>query len=426
MSRSPLDRREFVRLFAVGGSAALLGHPRFEGWRPPPLTGARLRGGDVDWAAVRAQFLMPPELSVMNAANLCPSSIPVLETLDDANRQLDRNPVPSVRSEMLGTKEPTREGVAAFLRVTPEEILLTRNTSEANNWISAGLDLGSGDEVLIFADNHPSLNQAWKARAERFGYTVREVEAVTPHPGAGYYVDAFRRALTPNTRVLAFTHLTNTAGDLLPARELCRLARDRGVLSVVDGAQSFGLLDVDLSDMRPDFFTGSAHKWPCGPKETGVLFVDAGVHDRFHPSIYSAYSGQRGLARTHEGMGQRDEPALRAFGRQIEFLTDIGQHEIEARSRDLASALIEGLTAIDGVHMWTSLDPALRAAVVTFQPGDLVPGRVIEALEADGIVAASRGGSDRPGIRFSPHYYNSFEDVERGVEAIGRYMQQGV
>lgn len=197
------------------------------------------------------------------------------------------------------------------------------------------------------------------------------------------------------------------------------------MLSVVDGAQSFGLLDVDLSDMRPDFFTGSAHKWPCGPKETGVLFVDAGVHDRFHPSIYSAYTGQRGLARTHEGMGQRDEPALRAFGRQIEFLTDIGQHEIEARSRDLASALIEGLAAIDGVHMWTSLDPALRAAVVTFQPGSLEPRRVVSALEADGIVAAARGGSDRPGIRFSPHYYNSHEDVERGVEAIGRYMRRG-
>ncbi|MEX2466023.1 MAG: aminotransferase class V-fold PLP-dependent enzyme, partial [Gemmatimonadota bacterium] len=368
---------------------------------------------------------MPPDLSVMNAANLCPSSIPVLETLDDANRQLDRNPVPSVRSEMLGAKEPTRDRVAAFLRVTPEEILLTRNTSEANNWISAGLDLGPGDEVLIFADNHPSLNQAWKARAERFGYAVREVDPVTSHPGFEYYVEAFARAITPNTRVLAFTHLTNTAGDLMPARELCRLARERGVLSVVDGAQSFGLLDVDLSDVRPDFFTGSAHKWPCGPKEAGVLYAAAEVHDRFHPSIYSAYSGRRGLSRTHEGLGQRDEPALRAFGRQIDFLTEIGQHEIEARSRDLASALIEGLTAIDGVRMWTSPDPTRRAAVVTFQPGELEPAAVIRALEADGIVAASRGGSDRPGIRFSPHYYNSFEDVERGVEAIGRYMRQG-
>jgi selenocysteine lyase/cysteine desulfurase len=279
---------------------------------------------------------------------------------------------------------------------------------------------------VIFADNHPSNNQAWKAKGERFGYTVREVEQVNPHPGPEYYVEAFRRAITPATRVLAFTHLTNTAGDLMPARELCALAREHGVISLVDGAQSFGLLDVDLSAIDPDFFSGSAHKWPCGPKETGVLYVASRLHDRFMPSIYSAYTGRRGLSRTHEGLGQRDTPALRAFGAQIEFLQGIGQAEIEARSRELASQLVEGLSAIDGVHLWTSDRPERRAAVVTFRPGELEPGRVLAALEEDGIVASSRGGSDRTGIRFSPHFYNMEVDVERAIEAIGRYMRRGL
>ena len=152
-------------------------------------------------------------------------------------------------------------------------------------------------------------------------------------------------------------HLSNTAGDLFPAKELCGLARDRGITSMVDGAQSFGLMDVDLSEIQPDFYTGSAHKWPCGPKETGVLFVNARVQDRFWPSSYSAYPGRTGISRTHEGMGQRDTPALYAFGTQIEFLQSIGQGEIEARSRELANQLIEGLNAIDGVHMWTPAEP---------------------------------------------------------------------
>lgn len=426
MGRSSLDRREFARLFALGGSAALLGHPALAGWRTEPLRAARLKPEAVDWDAVRAQFRMPPELSVMNAANLCPSPTAVLETVYDLTLRLDREPVPSYRSEMGSVKEDTRDRLATFLRASPEEILLTRNTSEANNWVSNGLDLGRGDEVVIFSDNHPSNNRAWKAKAERYGYTVREVPQANPHPGMEHYVEAFERAITPQTRVLAFTHLTNTAGDLLPAGALCRLARERGVISVVDGAQSFGLLDVDLSDMQPDFYTGSAHKWPCGPKEVGLLYVSERVHDRFWPSIYSAYAGRRGLARSHEGLGQRDEPAIRAFGQQIEFLTTIGQHEIEARSRELASALVEGLSAIDGVHMWTSEDPSLRAAVVTFRPGTLEPGRVIDALEAEGIVAASRGGSDRTGIRFSPHFYNTPDDVERGIAAIRRYVRSGL
>lgn len=426
MSRTSVSRREFARLFAVGGSAALLGHPGIEGVGPAPLSSQSLRPGSVDWEEVRGQFLMPPDVSVLNAANLCPSPAAVLETVVEYTERLDREPFPSFRGEFGAAKERTRELLAGFLRVTPEEILITRNTSEANNWVSNGLDLGPGDEVLIFSDNHPSNNQAWKQRGERFGYTVREVEQVNPHPGFDDYIEAFERAITANTRVMTFMHLSNTAGDLFPAKELCALARERGIISLIDGAQSFGLLDVDLSDIQPDFYAGSAHKWPCGPKETGVLYANAGVQDRFWPSIYSAYSGRTGISRTHEGMGQRDTPALLTFGQQIEFLQAIGQNEIEERSRSLASQLIEGLDAIDGVHMWTPAEPELRAAVVTFRPGDLDARQVLGALEEDGIVAAARGGSDRPGIRFSPHFYNTEEDIERAIEAIDRYVRQGV
>ena len=426
MSDSTMDRRTFARLFAAGGSAALLGHPRFEGFKPEPLSRASLRPGRVDWQAVRDQFVMPENVSVLNAANLCPSPAAILDDVVAHTRRLDSEPFPAYRSEIGAAKEHTRQVLADFLRVSPEEILITRNTSEANNWVSTGLDLGPGDEVVIFADNHPSNNQAWKAKGERHGYTVREVPHVDPHPGADYYVEAFEAALTPRTRVLAFMQHTNTSGDVFPAKELCAMAREHGVITLVDGAQSFGLMDVDLSDWQPDFFSGSAHKWPCGPKETGVLYVNRRMHDRFWPTMYSAYTGRTGLSRTHEGMGQRDTPAIHAFGAQIEFLSSIGMAEIEARSRELATMLVEELSRIDGVHMWTPTQAERRGAVVTFRPGELEPREVLAALERDGIVAASRGGSDRPGIRFSPHFYNMEVDVERAVEAIGRYVGGGV
>jgi len=427
---STIHRRDFARLFAAGGSAALFGHPALVAARDAiDATGpaAPLRQlGAPDWDAIRARFLMPPDVAVMNAANLCPSPRQVLETVQSGTARLDRTPTPTVRDESFGSKERARERIAAYLRATPAEILITRNTSESNNWVSAGLTLGPGDEVVICTENHPSNAMAWRRRGARFGFTVREVAPVSPHPGAEAYVEAFRRAITPATRVIAFSHLTNTVGDLFPAKELCALARERGLLSVVDGAQTFGLMDVDLSSMRPHFYSGSAHKWPCGPKEMGVLFVDREVHERFHPSLLSLYAGSVGISRTHEGMGQRDEAAIVAFGEQMDFLMAIGRSEIEARSRALADAAIEGLSSLDGVTIWTSRDRARRVAVVAFQPGTLDPRRVLAALERDGIVAASRGGTDRPGIRFAPHFYNSFEDVERGVAAIRRYLRSGL
>jgi isopenicillin-N epimerase len=426
MASYSLSRRQLARLFTLGGSAALFGHPALRtlsvAWAAPPVPPRSA----ADWDEIRARFSIPDELTVMNAANLCPAPRHVLRTVHEYTERLDSEPVPTFRSEMHAAKESVRDRLARYLRVSPDEILITRNTSEANNWVSSGLDLEPGDEVLVFADNHPSNHQAWRAKGERFGYQVRELPVHNPHPGREHYVDAFRRAVTPRTRVLGFSHLTNTAGDLFPARELCHLAQDLGVLTLVDGAQTLGLLDLNLSDLSPDFFTGSAHKWPCGPKETGLLYVNRRVQDRFWPSIYSAYAGATGLSRTHEGMGQRDEPAIHAFGTQIDFLTGIGQGAIESRSRELTDALVEGLASIDGVRLWCSPDPHLRAAVVSFDPAGLDPGRVLQTLESDGIVAAARPGRDRPGIRFAPHFYNSFQDIDRAVDAIHRYVRTGL
>jgi isopenicillin-N epimerase len=422
-----LSRRDFTRLFAVGGSAALLAHPEFALARPAVLPPAGAAAGDAFWNAVREQFVMPPGLAVMNAANLCPSSRAVLESMYAATRDIDQDPSANNRAKLYPAKEETRKRLAGFLRVTPDEIIITRNTSESNNLISSGLDLKAGDEVVIFHDNHPSNNVAWKEKAKRFGYTVTELPNPNPHPGTDYYVDAVKKALSAKTKVLALTHLTSTVGDLMPAAEMCRIARERGVLSVLDGAQSFGLLDVDLSAIRPDFYTGSAHKWPCGPKEAGVLFVSSRIQTRLWPSVYSAYTGAVGLSKTFEGFGQRDDAAIVAFGEALAFQEKLGRANIEKRARELTQALIGGLQTIPGVSLWTSTSPDRSAAVVSFQPGSLNPQTLSTALyEKDKIACATRGGSDRSGLRFSPHVYNTTADVERALAALGRYMKTGV
>jgi len=426
MTSSSMSRREFARLFAMGGSAAILSHQTLLGSKPVRISNPLFSNGTVDWKTIRSQFRMPPELTVLNAANLCPSPASVLDIVYDYTQRLDSKPVPSYRTAMLEVKENTRQQLAKYLRVTPEEILITRNTSESNNWVSNGLDLRADDEVVIFSDNHPSNNEAWKERGKRFGFTVNEVPPLNPHPGFDYYLEEFEKALTPRTRVLAFTHLSNTVGDLFPAKELCSMAREKGIITLIDGAQSLGLLDVDLSDIQPDFYSGSAHKWPCGPKETGVLYVNKDTRKRFWPSIYSAYKGRQGMAQTHEGLGQRDTPAIHAFGQQIEFLRKVGQKKIEERSGNLATQIIEELQKTKGVYIYTSNERALRSAVVTFRPANLEPTKVVKALEEDGIVAANLGGKDWAGVRFSPHFYNSNSDVEKAVAAIRRYLRKGL
>jgi selenocysteine lyase/cysteine desulfurase len=423
-NQSRVSRRDFARFLALSGSVFL--PTPLAAW-PAPLQQTPERPGEKFWLSVREQFLMPPELAVLNAANLCPSSAPVLEAMYRSTKDMDADPSFDNRQKMSTGKEDTRRLVASFLRVTPEEIVLTRNTSEANNMVSSGLDLKAGDEVIVFADNHPSNNAAWTQKAKRFGYLVTTLSQPNPHPGPEYYLDAVRKAITARTRVLAFTHHTSTVGDVLPAKELCQIARERGVLTLVDGACTFGMVDVDLSDIQPDFYTGSSHKWPCGPKEVGVLYINARMDGRIQPSIISAYPGAVGIARTMEAMGQRDEPAIIGFGEALNFQTRIGRKAIEERSRSLGQALIAGLRRIDGVEIWTHPDPSRSGAVVSFRPGTLDVSRLAAALyRNDRIGCATRGGADRPGIRFSPHIYNTMAEVDRSVAAIAKYMRQGV
>ena len=177
----PVSRRHFAQVFAFGGSAALFADRAWarQSTTPTPLAAGGAAGGEVFWKSVRAQFVMPPDLSVMNAANLCPASRPVVEVLTRETHAVDADPSPVNRARLMPEKEETRKALAAFLRVTPDEIVITRNTSESNNLVSNGLDLKPGDEVIVHADNHPSNHVAWEEKAKRFGFRI-ERAAVGP------------------------------------------------------------------------------------------------------------------------------------------------------------------------------------------------------------------------------------------------------
>jgi len=420
-----LSRRDFARLTAFAGTAALFPGRLEVDAAPLPSTPAD--PGEPFWREVRSRFLLPRDLNFLNAANLCPASLPSIEALDRNLRRYEASPSPEVRADLMAKgREKSRGLLAEALRVTPEEIVITRNTTEGNNVVSSGLDLKSGDEVVVWSDNHPSNLNAWRLKAARFGFTVVSVPTPPSHPGADGYVDLFTKAFTPRTRLVAITHVSSNSGDVLPAAEICAAARSRGIMSLVDGAQAFGALDLDLAAMKPDFYTGSMHKWPCGPKEKGLLYVNRAVHDRIHPSVVGVYAGAVGISRTLETHGQRDDASVAAVTDALEFQASIGRPAIERRVRELGQALMEGLKKLPDVKLWTDPTPSRSAAIVIFQPGSLDVRKLGAALTVDRIVCTTRGGDHNPGLRFAPHFYNTMDEIDAAVGAIKKYLARGV
>lgn len=434
---SAVSRRDFARLLALGGSSAFLSTQAFAsqtksleemGYTAAPLPPTPLEPDEKFWSEVRSRFLVPRDIGFLNAANLCPASLPAIEAMEKNLRHYEVNPSPEVRTVLLHAREDARNLLAEALRVTPEEIVITRNTTEGNNFVSSGIPLGPGDEVVVWADNHPSNLGAWTTKAKRFGFTVVTVPVPPMHPGTQGYVDLFAKAFTPKTKLVAISHISSNSGDLLPATEICAMARERNVLSLVDGAQSFGALDLDLGTMKPDFYTGSMHKWPCGPKEKGMFYVNKAVHEKIHPSVIGVYAGAVGISKTFEAEGQRDDASIAAVVEALKFQGSVGRAAIEKRTRTIVNHFIAELGKVNGVKMHTHTDPERHGAIVIFQPGSLDPRKLVATLtEKDKIVVTGRNNAqDRPGIRLSPHFYNTMDEVDRTIGTLKRYIANGV
>jgi selenocysteine lyase/cysteine desulfurase len=428
---STSSRRRFLGQFfsstvaAVALPTALRAHEDRSSWaellREARSLSADEPGDEPFWRLVKEQFPLRSGLILMNAANLCPSPYPVQEAVFRFTRDVDADASFQNRAKFEELRERAREALAEYMGADGSEIAITRNTSEGNNTVVTGLDLGRGDEVVIWDQNHPTNNIAWDVRAERRGFRVKRVETPPTPRTADELIEPFAAAITGHTRVLGFSHFSNISGVVLPAKRLCAIARERGILTLVDGAQSFGAVRLDLHDMGCDFFTASAHKWFVGPKEAGILYVRRDRAADLWPSVVGVgwEQAKDAGALKFETLGQRDDAAVVAMGTTAHFHQNIGIDRIEARVRALATRLKDELQErIPGGRFHTPLDPELSAGVVVFDP------LIAEMREAyiklyyeHGIGCALRSG-EFSGIRLCPHIYNTMEEVDRVVEAV--------
>ena len=404
------SRRRF--LAEVTGGAVLVPSAvkSAAGQRSPVLAPAELY-----WEEIRRQFAFEEQRVPMNAANLCPSPRVVAERVSALTRDIDRDCSSQNRRKFQKLLEQTREKVATSLGVSADQVALVRNTSEANNIVNSGIPLETGDEVVLWDQNHPTNNVAWEVRGARFGFNVTRVSTPLQPKGIDQLVDTFERALSPHTRVLALTQVSNITGLRLPISELCQVAHRRSVHVHVDGAQSWGVLDQNLEALGCDSFTASAHKWFLGPKEVGLLYVRTEQVDRLWPSIVAPSWGNQVEprpvgARKFESMGQRDDAALAATGTADDFHHRIGSARVAARVTTLATRLKEGLVNA-GYTLVSPMKPELSGGVCIAEVPAEQRRDLIDALYTEhGIAGAATGG-----LRLCPHFYNTIEHIDRAI-----------
>ena len=166
-----------------------------------------------------------------------------------------------------------RDALAQFVGATRDQIALTRNATESNNFIANGLEMKPGDEVLMSDQEHPGGEEPWKMRAKRYGVVIKQFEIPKPPKNSAEILNRVNDAITPRTRIIFVSHITTVTGVILPVKEIAALARSKGIISAFDGAHVVGMMRLNLEDLGCDLYTSSPHKWLQAPKGTGFLYL---------------------------------------------------------------------------------------------------------------------------------------------------------
>jgi len=364
------------------------------------------------WEKVRQQFMLEEGFAYLNTGTLGPTPRVVVKALDDYWRLMAVNP--NENSQIFQDRqEQIRIKAAAFVGATPDEIALTRNTTEGTTVLTYGMDLKPGDEVLITQYEHASLRETRSRHAKRFGYVLKEVQFPMPCSNA-QLITAFEAAITPKTRIMHFANPLGNSGCFTPVKQLAALAHSKNILCFVDGAHCPGMVQFNLADWGVDAFACNSHKWLCGAAGAGLLYVRKEIQDRVHPVISIAHEDPKG-ARKYDQLSRRPWPVVAAFEDILDFHLAIGRSRLEQRTRALGSYLRRHAAEIPKVKVYTPNDPAMSCGSTSVGIEGVSGGRLREYLRQKYDAYTPSGGNS---VRVSTHFFNTFEQVDRVLKAL--------
>lgn len=425
------NRRNFLRSASVLAACSLSEFDVMAATLQVKTNGHSVDANDeAYWANVRQLFPLTRKKMYMNNGTMGPSPYPVIEAVREGMMKSDEY-------GDYGGYEDCVKSIAAFTGSDKNEIALTHNVTEGINIACWGVPLKRRDEVIITDQEHVGNALPWLNRQKLHGIVLK---TFTPAPTAAETLERISALITKRTKVIAVPHIPCTQGQILPVKEICRLARDKGIYSCIDGAHGPGMIPLDLHDMGCDTYASCCHKWMLGPKGTGFLYVRGAFGAVLQPYFVGGGSsgGDWDVVHNPSYMPPYADSAHRYFGgtqslglsrgvtAAVDFLDNIGMDNVYNRVKHLGHYLQQELISIgDKVELLTPVEEQSFCAVNSFRIKNVPYNEFYKTCSSNNIRVRAVPENGIDCIRVSTHIYNNKQEIDSLIELVKQAVVTG-
>jgi isopenicillin-N epimerase len=388
---------------------------------------AALASDEDYWSEVARAFDVDRTLVNLNNGGCSPAPAHVMDAMMRDLKFSNEIPVEHMWTVLEPRIESVRRDLAQMFGCDPEEMAITRNASESQEIMILGLDLKRGDEVIVTNQNYGRMLTTWDQRARRDGIVVKSISFKVPPPSDEYLVDRFRDAITPRTKVIEVTHITNLTGQIMPVRAIARMAREKGIQLLVDGAHAFAHFPFTRDDLEVDYYGTSLHKWLHAPIGTGFLYVRRDKIRSLWP-LMAAPTSMDDNVRKYEEIGTHPAANHNAIGVAVAFNRAMGLDRKAARLRYLRDRWAKRLQQESPrVRILTPLDDTHSCGIAMINIDGLETNKLREWLwTKHRVMTTPINHAEFNGLRITPSVYTTPNEVDLFADLVGKAIKGGI
>jgi selenocysteine lyase/cysteine desulfurase len=415
-----MDKRTFLRniLFAGIGAPVFLQQLERRVRDVEHLSPEEVAADEAFWAQVRTGYRLKPDYINLENGFYCFLPEQILENYLHHVREVNYQGSYYMRTVQWDNKRAVAAQLAELLGCAPEEMMITRNTTESLDTIIGGFPWKKGDEAVIADQDYFAMQEMFRQQSDVHGVVVKKI-SIPNHPASDEeIVDLYAKAITPRTRLIMVCHMINITGQILPIRKICDMAHSKGVEVMVDGAHAVAHIAFSIRDLDCDYYGASLHKWLSAPLGAGMLFVKKDKIAQIRP-LFADYGYQPGDIRRLNHTGTHPVATDLAIGNALEYLYTLGLDRKEARLRYIQQYWTSRVKDLPNIVLNTPTDPARACGIANVGIRNMKPGEMAETLlKKHRIWTVAIDGQGVQGCRITPNIYTTTKELDTFVQAL--------